>query len=79
MIEYRGHVTLEDRKVRVNNIKYYTKQNYGTDHTYLADLHLAGKVRLLTGKKTIDAVDMDALSAVFRFVTGQPIEFVEVK
>lgn len=42
-------------------IEFYKKSVYGNDMLYIKDEAIANVVRSLTGKKTIDATDIEAL------------------
>jgi hypothetical protein len=61
-----------------NTIQYYNRQVYGGTNTYITPPSLASKVRLLTGKKTVDSVDLDALGAVLKEITGKQVKFEQV-
>jgi len=43
-------------------IEYYKKDVYGKTLLYIKDPGTAKNIYLLTGKKTIDEIDMDVLS-----------------
>ena len=43
-------------------IQYYAKNVYGVNHLYIADTRQAYLVQQLTGKKTIDQKDIEALT-----------------
>lgn len=45
-------------------IPFFTKSVYGNEHKYVADPILAQAISALTGKRTIDARDVSALSAL---------------
>lgn len=45
-------------------IQYYRKSNYGIDMMYVRDTEIATRLMLLTGKLTIDAEDIENLSAL---------------
>ena len=61
-----------------NVIQYYNRQVFGNTNTYITPPYLASKVRLLTGKKTVDAVDLDAIAAVLKEITGKQVKFEQV-
>lgn len=43
-------------------IEYFKKSVYGNDMLYIKDAKQAETIRVLTGKKTIDARDIEMLS-----------------
>jgi hypothetical protein len=45
----------------MKTINYYRKDVYGNTLLYVSDKFDAAAIRMLTGKKTIDAVDMSNL------------------
>lgn len=45
-------------------IEYYSKNVYGVEKLYIADGKIAEIVRALTGRKTIDARDIQALKSL---------------
>jgi len=50
-----------------NVIEYYSKSNYGITSFYLADKAFASLIARLTGKKTVNEIDL----AVIRTITGR--------
>lgn len=42
-------------------IKYFTRSNWGNIHLYILDESIAYSISILTGKKTIDKRDIEAL------------------
>jgi type IV secretory pathway TraG/TraD family ATPase VirD4 len=54
-------------------INYHKKSVYGVDKIYINDEKTAASVSKLTGKKTIDARDIEALSELGHLLIHQPI------
>ena len=46
------------------NIQVYTRSNFGTEHTYIADPNIRDAILTLTKKKTLTRWDMRALEAL---------------
>ena len=53
----------------MQRIEYYRKNVWGNERIYLACPHTAKLVKTLTGKATVDALDLDSLRAL----TGKEI------